>query len=264
VAAHGRAARWLGGVLVVAFLEACSLLVDLDALGGADAAGGEGGSDAGGDVGGDASGDAGVSCVAPDFCDDFDQGALGAKWTNASVAGGQIALDTTAPVSPPNAFLATLDPSDGGSDRTALLVEDFPAATEIDCTFEVNVRQEGDARMRFFSIFVTNPEFAAYEMNVWIDPASTPSFEEWFIAVDGGQAVNSHPLPAFSTGSWTKVEVDVVYGNTVRVLVDGVLAGSVGAVAQAPQAEQLYFGARSTGIAGWSVLLDDLACHVVL
>ncbi len=259
--------EWLAFVGGATVLCACAQLIGIDKTYVETDAG-----DAG--DGGDAdAGDANVfTCPTVDastgyvFCDDFDHTPLGASWSAVNADNGAVGLDTSNPVSAPNAFASSIDATDAAVQRQAKLSRSFVAAKAVDCRFSVQVVQPGTDLMRFFSIDVVNPALAAYELNIYIDPKTTPYVQEWAGMPDGGgyySATNFTSL--FTPGTWVDVELSIEYGKTIQVWIDGNLTLTMSSLAQVPQGEVFILGAFSnTGTTAWKLLFDDVACVVTL
>ena len=200
------------------------------------------------------------------FCDDFDHTPLGANWSGVTTEYGVAALDTSNPVSPPDAFASSIEATDAAVQRQAKLSRNFIAAKSVDCRFSVQVVKAGTDLMRFVSIDVVNPDLLAYELNLYIDPATTPYVQEWAGLSDGGGYYSQKNFtPVFLPGLWVDVELSIEYGKAIHVWVDGNPAATMSALPQTPQGEMLILGAFSnTGTSAWKLLFDNVACVVTL
>jgi hypothetical protein len=248
-------------LLLVSTLAGCSLLTNLDTLAtDTSDASTDVATDAGTDSPGPDGGDGG-KCSPPAFCDDFDQGALGARWSGVQTSSfAALSLSNDA-VSPPNAFSAVISAGSPASDRVAMLTEQFPTIKSLDCTFEMQILQTSTTeRINFFSVYVNNPSFSGYQFNVFINPDGTSLLEEWAVYPDGGSFITGQPFGKLAQKTWLHMEVIVDYTASARVFADGSPLAAIKMVTQTPVSEMFMFGVHDNGTGAWSVLFDDLVC----
>ncbi len=144
------------------------------------------------------------------FCDDFDDGPLGAKWDRSYVAVGTLALDPNAN-SPPNALLATLPAASSGVPQMALY-KAFGGLQPRRVTIGVDVFVEAfddagaPADVAHVSIF-SGALFYTLTVN---DGANGPLLAE-DTNTDGGIPQNVHRIGTkLPHGRWTRVSIDGV------------------------------------------------------
>lgn len=213
---------------------ACSVLVDLASF--------SGGSTTPSDAGSDAEsigplGDAGGSDAGPDvpripfcartdaaFCDDFDDGDLGASWSSRAVDDASVqSKDTAQTRSPPASFLVAVAPRTGG-------VESY---------FEKDVAQSTERAVWSFDVRIDTTSLDTLRVATFRQPAipakvrvvltgSAP--QRWGLmevlenAGEGGaDVVRTTPSTvAFTTGEWHAVALTVdIKGRTTQLTVDG-------------------------------------------
>jgi hypothetical protein len=220
--------------------------------------------DTGSDAGGDASADARPSpCTATHlFCDDFDQGALGAKWDSVHMTSGPLVLSTTNVVTPPNALEATASTS---SDTESMLTKHFPSANhthvELDA-FVVNPSDTSNTEIDFVSFDISTPPspytYANLNLQRW---QAAALLEQYAQTPDAGNASVDMPV-AQTFNTWTHVTLDIDFGaQTYALALDGV---PVTQVAFAPQLPQSAFD-FSVGVAytsgssaEWNIFIDNV------
>jgi hypothetical protein len=210
-------------------------------------AGAEAAADAGG--GGDASaGDAGDAgddatatslCTGHLFCDDFDTGALGAKWESGpdTQGVGTIDLDLTQAVSKPRG-IRTRIPAGNDTSR-AYLTQRIPL-DDRGVRVEVSVGIEAGGTTENYAIIsvVFEPSGGNQTANVFVDHASTklglqrPAF----------QSVSGTKIP---TGGWHRIRFDAIQkttgGSAVVSLIDG------GTVTELVRADNLAYDVQDAG-----------------
>jgi len=274
---------------VLAASGACTLLVDLDDLnerpaspagasagpggGGATASGGgvagAGTPGSGGHAGGEESGGGGAGgskplCVPPQFCDDFDSGAIGSKWSGATSLSAELTLDTATYVSPPNGFRATLDAANPAQERTGYLNHKFAAAKKITCEFDFYqaVKTDGED-VRFVQILPDlTPPLTSYNFNLWMRGDGTGQIEEWacFDSTCTDSFIHQAPFTGYAFQKWIHLVLELTYGGSAVLTIDGGLAASLALYDQAPPAETFFLGAQSTGVGPFSFVFDNVVC----
>jgi hypothetical protein len=221
----GIAAAWLAG---------CSVLVDTSGLAGGDAPSAPDGSTEGGgppppvtDGGAEASlappDTATFDCGTPNvFCDDFDQGALGARWDDIERTHGDVALAQEA-LSPPNALRAAVTPGTNTGD--AALVKRFsPAPSAVHCELDFNL--DSPVPVDIFQIRTlvggrARYHYVGYRTNDW-------AIGEWIPASGGQPEINrSNAIAPLALKRWARLVVDLNDTNITATL-DGQPLGSIG------------------------------------
>jgi hypothetical protein len=187
----------------------CSLLVDTNGLSGGPAASPDGDApDGSSDApGGDALLDADVGfrdCDATphDFCDDFDNGVFGARWSGQTLTnGGVVSLDD-AGLSPPNALRATLVPlHDGGNGGAALFKNIMRVASFVSCEFDVQIL-EGDFQA-FDLSFEDDAGVTTYGVSFNVgDTSPGAHLREYTVSGSTYVVLHQYSLPAMATGVW--------------------------------------------------------------
>jgi len=256
-----RAARALA-VVAAGVAGACGLFPDVSPL--ESDAGVEAGVDANGsDARADAPIDAAEASTSPcdaqhTFCDDFDTGALGAKWDSTDVESGPMMLATTA-VSPPY----SLEAQTSSSGETTALVKHFDAANHTHVEFDALVQTPGNVSNTevdlFSMVFDDAPapyNFAVVDFQRW---EGESQIEEYVEAPDGGSAGQDLPFTEIFA-SWHHVALDFDFTQqSFTAAVDGVV---VQAMSLDPTIPETGYSV-SLGVAyvndkdGWSVFIDN-------
>ena len=240
-------------------LAACGLFPDVSSLGGP-------GSDASApEVGaGDAdAGDAGPCASQHVFCDDFDDGPLGAKWDSPyKTDGGGLALTTLHAVSPPNALAATLAGTGPGVEGESELQKSLPAADHTRVQADVTVAPGTSANEvdLVAMVSVTAPSgFDHAEVNVQ-STSDGGILEEYLHGPDGGAGQDLPVTTSFATTRHIQIDVDFP-SQTFALTIDGVpAAGATLSPQITKSALTLNVGVAyiegSTGT--WTVFVDDV------
>jgi hypothetical protein len=264
------------------FLAACSLFVDTSGLddgsgattdGGRDAPSeatsdatpgsdsGRGGDDAPSEGASDAGADARTPCPDGGFCDDFDNGPLGARWSNENQDRGTISLVADA-VTPPSSFRTDITVANfAGS--TSLVKTISPGPRKVRCELDVKLLSgapsAGEVDLIDFIMRTAGNHhvyFAAFD--------GTFAVAEFAPGQDGGadldRVSNVPPLP---TGKWVHVVFETD-GQSASVSYDGAVKGTLGSLST-PNASgrDLAFGVTFASAAvntALSVQMDDVAC----
>jgi len=139
------------------------------------------------------------------FCEDFDQGALGAKWDDTTeMNNGTLTLSTTdAPPSPPNALFAVSATNLAGSNRT-IFAKKLPSASAITVELDIKLAQVGAATTRTSFVMVG---LGTHAIGIGMHPNSTDYVE---FANSTTTMANAGSAPA--VGTWTHFKLDVVLG----------------------------------------------------
>lgn len=148
--------------------------------------------------------DGSSACATPHtFCDDFDDGGLGARWDLQRNTQGSLALDTTTSVSPARSLRVVADPSDAsGADYDIVLRKTFSGAfSGIHC--EVDVLTDSATPPQTGSGFGINVSGSGTDyLVVW-------DLDEARLLEEQGPAVTSHPIALPKSGQWTRIAVEL-------------------------------------------------------
>lgn len=266
--------RRLSVALLLGFLSACSLFVDLDGLSDASDPAGQG--DGGpspvlpnGEAGVDAATtnpSTGTSpcAAAHTFCDDFDTGDenLATRWSELTTTAGPLDLDTTRSRSAPRSLRMNLKPTTGNQDSH--LAKSVPV-------------QNGTARAEV-DIFVPTPVGGSYKevdpIGVELHPTPTGyDFHGLYLIVrpDGTSLqyfaskksanVDHRASLTFTMDAWHHVVITVSYATTPptgTISIDGAVA-SVPMMGPTATKLDLELGADYTDAANlaWSLSFDN-------
>jgi hypothetical protein len=246
----------------------CSLFIDTAGLEG------ELPPDASGDVqserasseGGDTSAplDAGKVCDAT-FCDDFDDGGLGARWTSKAVDNGGVLELGTPARSTPNALRARFTTTTTApGDRNALLERDLGAGTRLRCDFWMFVESPptDGTFVDIFRVRTTAPGVDEYNLFFGVNGGPGASFREDLFLTDGGCPCPRREAspPTFPLSRWVEVTVETDFA-TASLAYDGhVVAAGPFALFKPSSNVFVAVGTRAYGQQPSVVLFDDLSC----
>ncbi|MCA9583830.1 MAG: hypothetical protein KC657_00555 [Myxococcales bacterium] len=255
-----------------ACIAGCSLLVDTRGLGGGGEAPGapDGSATTDGarpapstDGGAEASfapPDSGpIDCAAPNtFCDDFDQGALGATWDDIERTHGDVKLSQEA-LSPPNALAAGVTPGTNTGD--AALVKRFsPAPAAIHCELDFNL--DSPVPVDIFQIRTVvggkaRYHYVGYRSADW-------AVGEWIPASAGQPETNrSSSIASLALKRWAKLVVDM-NDTSITATLDGQPLGSLTGISAAGGSRRdLAIGLPDVPKSDTaSILVDNVRCVV--
>jgi hypothetical protein len=258
-------------------VAACSLLVSTSDLsdgqrgpdGGAGDASLVDGSLTASDAGspGDAAGDGDArTCSSGGFCDDFDQGALGATWTTKVIEGASsLDFDIVDFQSAPRSLRAKVPARGSESSKAALLRSLAGTPKSLRCSFSIRVNSTARAPtdfIDFFQIRAVGPTLPAYEMRLGLLATKTNVRED--VHLDGNlcncprKAVDIENLPQ---STWTRVTVDTDLAS-MEISYDGrvVLATPFQGVSYTSLS--VYLGLQNFSSVAADVQYDDLVCDV--
>jgi len=260
-------------LVLLASLSGCGLFPDLSLLSGEDAGGSDAMSDATSDVStfdvtSDAPpSDAGLDvkkspCSQPHtFCDDFDDGSLGATWDKSDNTGGGILSQSTNAVSPPYAFQAQVP--GGGGHPDAILQEYLAAAQHVhyECDIVIMGSQSTNMEIDYFDFAFQPAGYSYGNFNLeQLNPGAT--LEE--ISRPTGADASAYNDDNFNLvlSSWKHVVVDIDFAkSTFTLAVDGV---TIDAMSMKPvlasSVSTLGVGVTYSGglTAPWTVLIDNV------
>ncbi len=169
-------------------------------------------------------GDGGLCSVAHTFCDDFDEGGVGARWDLLQPYGGTLAY-TDAAVSPPNALEVTASASlDAGI--TAMVKHFISAASKIHLEMDLQTDCEAVSEVDLVDVIPStapNP-YSSVDLLLWqhqdagyieVDYNATP--------VDAGTSANA-PISVPFGGGYRHfiIQYDLV-AQALTVTIDGVV-----------------------------------------
>jgi len=265
--------RWVSLLLVV---SSC-LFPDLGPLSGADAGGNDGApsdvvtNDVATDAQLDATNDAPPSDAGLDvkaspcatqhtFCDDFDDGSLGATWDNIDNSGGTLS-QTTSSVSAPYAFQAQVP--GGGGHPYAVLQKYFPASQHVhfECDLMIVGSQTTNFEIDYFD-WAFKPTGYTYG-NFNLERFNGGGTVEEIATPNGADASAYHDENiAEQLTSWKHLVVDIDYTKaTFTMSVDGATVDAMSMTPPLASAQAtLAVGVTYTGglTSQWSVLTDNV------
>jgi hypothetical protein len=249
------------------YAVACSLLVDTAGLGG------ESAPDSSIDASSDGTTlaesaadanivDAGTTCEAT-FCDDFDEGGLGAKWTSKEVTNGGL-LELGGPArSAPNALRTHFSITSGPSDRIAILERDLGAGSHLRC--DVSIFVESPPSSSFIDVLrirTTAPDVTDYNLLFGLNPAGGATFREDIYFGDGGCGCprkDSKP-PPLPLAQWVRLSIETDFTNA-SLAYDGQVVSAAPFAAFKPSSNVFVaIGSIAYQAQPSVVLFDDLSC----
>jgi hypothetical protein len=188
----------------------CSLLIDTTGLSGGGApdalADGVGASSDGPGGGGLVDAGAGFrDCDATphELCDDFDNGALGVRWSGQMRANGILELSPNAGLSPPAALHSSVTrPPAGGASAAALYKDIVRSASLVSCELDVQIL---DGSFQALDVSFENdgslPRYGV-SVNVGNTTQSAHMREYTFSQSNVYTLLNEYPLPAITAKVW--------------------------------------------------------------
>ena len=233
------------------------------------AAQGDGPGSNGGDAGSGGDGTAGpieAGACGATFCDDFDEGGVGEKWSEARQTNGQIVFDENAAISPPRSLRTTIGSASGLYTRRALLRRELPLGRAVRCTAAVRVNSTGSPahHVDFFQINATAADITRYDVRLFIR-GSTSAIRDDVELTDGGCSCpnKTTTFTPIARTKWTSVTMETDF-KEVSVSYDGTLAfkGPFGD-GLTPKSLAVTIGINSYDMGAWDVQYDDLRCDVL-
>lgn len=211
----------------------------------------------------DAAGDAGPCSGQHVFCDDFDDGPLGANWDSKYLTdGGALGLTTVHATSTPNALAATVAQTGPGIEGEAELQKNLPAAdhtrVQADVTIAAGTSQN---ELDFIALLPKPPPpgFDYADLNLQLSK-STGYLEEYVHGADGGGGQDLAVTETYATTKHVVLDLDFP-SQTYALAIDGVPIVTMTLSPQIPKcALQLEVGdAYIEGSVGtWTVFVDDV------
>ncbi|HEY1954001.1 MAG TPA: hypothetical protein VGH28_00265 [Polyangiaceae bacterium] len=224
-----RAVRVAAGLICIGF--AACFFPDLGALSGNDA-GPDGASDATANDAAvndaamnDASADAGPCAAQHVFCDDFDDGPLGAKWDSPYLTdGGALGLTTVHAVTAPSALAATAAQTGPSVEGEAELQKLLPAADHTRVQADVTVAAGASVSELDMIALIPKPpppgsDYADFDIQLG---KTTGYLEQYVHDTDGGESSQDLAVDA-SFAATRHVVLDVDFpSQTYALAIDGV------------------------------------------
>jgi len=202
------------------------------------------------------------------FCDDFDDGALGARWSRVAVSGGSIETDTTTFRSAPRALRSRVNAGVREVPRLAVLELSIdPLAASVRCAFSVRLRRDVDATetgwLDVFRIVGEAPQVSRYELNFGTRQRRQSGVRLDIVYADGGiegPRTNREILQPLRVDTWTDVVLETDF-RSVSLTFDGgsVLSGPFD-FGFRPTTARVALGARNYASQEADVVFDDLRC----
>lgn len=261
-------------VLALLFVSSC-LFPDLGALSSDDAGSSDATTDVTKDVVGDVTpdtiSDAGSSDAAPDvktspcavkhtFCDDFDDGGLGATWDNIENGGGGTLSQSSNAVSPPFAFQAQV-PS--GGHPYAILQKYLPASQKLhfECDLMIIGAQATNLEIDYFDWSSKPTGYSYGNFNLErLNPGGTVEEISQATTADASSYHDDSIAEEFTSWKHLVVDIDFVKA-TFTMSVDGATVDAMSMTPPFASAQAtLGIGITYTGglTAQWSVLTDNV------
>ena len=250
---------------LVALTGACTLFVSVspDEYSQGARPSGDGGADGpndapGTDVDADAGGTIASSHCDATFCDDFDEGPLGARWTRKEVFGADLAL-VPSTASAPNALRLSLPAQAGTTERVGLLAKDVSFPTHVRCSFKLftatTIASGRDVEVLSYRARLGDTFYGVY---LKVGDNEIYLREE----ITGDSTTYSEVPASLGQSTWLDVELDAQLGKAATLKVDG---EPVSIVLRPFAAEVLTIGLGEPGDGdqwAYETLFDDLACSV--
>jgi hypothetical protein len=215
------------------------------------------------DADGIAEPDAG-GCPDGAFCDDFDEGELGARWNKVTNSKAyRLSLDPTAPLSPPNALRVALSADAGRGPIEGMLEKVVPVSKQLRCSFAVRMEHPLDAtrNVDVFQIKVEAPEIQEYWLN--LGGVKRLGLRDDVYFLDGGcdcPRAKSGELLALEPGVWKRIVVITDY-TSVSLAADGNVIVKQDFTSLTPSRVTVRLGLTSTAAADGDMSFDDLVCE---
>jgi hypothetical protein len=157
------------------------------------------------------------------FCDDFDQDALGAKWsTMTTYAGGAVALEPSSFASAPNSVRATVPGDPSGSTRYATLRQDLPPLSALRCELDVRIEEESSDGNQVLEIFYADMKRPNGDTcSIWLSVNSQMTVMSTGGSLpDGGYDGQQTQVGALPQHQWTHLTIEDDC-NQMRLFVEG-------------------------------------------
>ncbi len=212
-------------------------------------------------------------CQGHAFCDDFDTGALGAKWSGIKQSGGMLSLDGAESVSAPQSLRVDVAAAPGVvGNGIELTKQGLGPSTYAHAQAALNVDLEGmpTAQVNTVGILIDPPPtgFSFYVVLLGFF-SGVPTLQEYAYPSAGGPAKDTRTQVAFPTGGWHTVDLilDLTTSPlTIHFLVDGAPELVMSGVPSPPASTfTLSIGAGYTsGVSSaWILHFDNAAFDLV-
>jgi hypothetical protein len=250
----------------------CSLLVDTSGLAGTavapDASGSSEASlrdveqpdqrDAASTPAPDGAGFQGCTLTPHEICDDFDNGALGARWSQLLMSGGGKLELVDGAVSPPNALLASAKPISSGA-SAALAKTIGRRIRTARCELDLRLAQTDNLQILAFN-FTPNSSVSDYTVRLAFSGANSTLFEDGYPADGGSGAQTFGPAP--DIGKWVHLVVTLATqpGNFTLVM-DGLTVLQQPLTPPDSPIARVYVGEDSSP-SGFSAMFDNVFCDL--
>jgi hypothetical protein len=173
---------------------------------------GDGSADGGADALGNDAGEAGPCAAAHFFCDDFDDGGLGARWDTVRVDPESVLeLATDASVSAPRSLHVKIPVT--SAPLTAALDLDrpvVPAHRAVTLRFALKMDTYGHPTAQVFLIHVRTTTKDDYEL-AYITEEIGAIITEYGTFADGGGVFNQYQFPSTPLAQWSQVEMSFTF-----------------------------------------------------
>ena len=262
---HQRAFAALGLALTVSAL-ACSILVSTEDLSGPSDAAVDAPDvslpvDAATDSPSDAGG--GDACKAT-FCESFDDGEVGSRWTSKRVVGdATLTHDTSGFRSPPNALRARVD-TDGSVAAAATLERNLGPGRAISCSFDWLIAKRPSRGLSDVIVLRTaGTDVNSYEVLFGLGESGKAALREDQIFTDGGCGCPASITSPVSPGAdWVRVTIETDFTRVV-LRYDGLVVEERPLVG-VKQSGDIYvkIGASGYVISPFDFRIDNLECTV--
>jgi hypothetical protein len=207
--------------------------------------------------------DGGTVCDAT-FCDDFDDGPVGAKWSRSIVNQGAIDLSTKY-TSAPSALRARFFGSQSTDDRYAMLERDLGTGTRVHCEFSMYVTARADKDVNDpFRIRTTAAGISDYLLYLVLPSTGGIALADDIHYADGGCACPQKfaTFDPFPVGAWRRITVETDF-TTATLSVDGavVVTSTFGPIV--PDGPIVVgLGGRAFSSITSDTLFDDFSCTI--
>jgi hypothetical protein len=147
------------------------------------------------------------------FCDSFDDGPLGAHWTNPFKDDGTLTLSDALSTSPPSSLAVDIAPSETDS-AGAELTFDLPSAPQrLRSSFDVYF-ETLDNRSAVIGTISRRDGIHSYDVGLVAGAGGMRIVEGDDLLLDGGSFTAPHAFQRIALKTWTRVIIEVDYGGS--------------------------------------------------
>lgn len=208
--------------------------------------------------------DGGGICDAS-FCDDFDDGPLGARWTSMDIGTSGVLSLATPAVSAPNSLRAVLLDALTDDDAYAFVDKDLGPGKAVRCEFSVflTTRPTDNNHTDLFRIRASGADVKDYQLWFGVTNIDATFREDVFFPDGGCDCPRQDVGPdSFPDARWVRVTVESNF-KTATVRYDGTVVAS-GSLGGFIPTGRLSVALGVGGYAGHrtDVLFDDFVCTV--